>query len=50
MEHSKNFDRIMRYYKLGLYGIVHLNKLLEVRAITQAEYDEMVKEGNDNGT
>lgn len=50
MSQSKNFEKIKRYYNLGLYQLVHLNKLLEVGAITQAEYNEIVKEESENGT
>ncbi len=49
MSQSKNFERIKYYYKLGLYQVVHLNKLLEVEAITEAEYNEIIKEVNENG-
>lgn len=33
------FEKIKKYYDMGLYKTVHLNKLLAVGAITQAEYD-----------
>ncbi len=41
------FDKIKRYYEMGLYKTVHIEKLLSVGAITQAQFDEIVKE-NEN--
>lgn len=38
------FEKIKRYYKMGLYKKVHIEKLLSVGAITQSEYEEIVKE------
>ncbi len=35
------FEKIKYYYLSGLYGGKHLNKLLSVGAITQAEYNEI---------
>lgn len=38
------FEKIKKYYDMGLYKTAHIEKLLSVGAITQAEYDEIVKE------
>lgn len=35
------FDKIKRYYELGLYKEKHLDKLLAVGAITEDEYNEI---------
>lgn len=39
---SKYFERIKAYYEKGIYKIDHLNKLLNVNAITQEEYDMLI--------
>ncbi len=38
------FEKIKRYYDIGFYKSIHIKKLLAVGAITQAEYEEIVKE------
>lgn len=38
------FEKIKRYYEMGLYKKVHIEKHLSVGAITQSEYEEIVKE------
>ena len=38
------FEKIRRYYEMGLYKKVHIEKLLSVGAITLSEYEEIVKE------
>ena len=35
------FEKIKKYYELGLYKDRHLEKLLEVGAITQDEFNEI---------
>ena len=35
------FEKIKKYYALGLYKDKHLERLLAVRAITQDEYNEI---------
>lgn len=37
------FEKIKKYYDMGLYKTAHLKKLLSVGAITQTEYDEIMK-------
>ena len=37
------FDKIKRYYDLGYYQKKHLDKLQEAGALTQDEYDEILK-------
>lgn len=37
------FEKIKHYYTIGLYKQPHLDKLLAAGAITQAEYDLIVK-------
>ncbi len=37
------FEKIKRYYKIGIYKEKHLLKLLEKKAITQEEYQEIKK-------
>ena len=41
------FEKIKKYYDMGLYKEVHIRKLLSVGAISQDEYNEIVKE-NEN--
>lgn len=40
------FEKIKYYYKCGLYKISHIEKLLEVGAISQTQYDEILKVNN----
>ena len=42
------FEKIKKYYDMGLYKKVHLEKLLTVGAITEEQYEKIVKEA-DNG-
>ena len=35
------FEKIKKYYELGLYKDKHLEKLLEVGAITQDEFSKI---------
>lgn len=37
------FDKIKYYYGKGLYKKSHLDVLLSAKAISEAEYDEIVK-------
>lgn len=41
------FEKIKKYYDMGLYKKVHLEKLLAVGAITEEQYEKIVKE-NEN--
>ena len=36
------FEKIKHYYEIGLYKQSHLEKLLKAKAITQAEYEEIM--------
>ena len=38
------FEKIKKYYDLGLYKEVHIRKLLSVGAITEEQYEKIVKE------
>ena len=38
------FDKIKKYYDMGFYKESHLKKLLSVGAISQNEYEIIVKE------
>lgn len=38
------FEKIKYYYEIGLYKPVHIEKLLAVGALTQAEYEEIMKD------
>ena len=40
------FEKIKRYYEMGLYKTVHIEKLLSVGAITQVQFEEIVKENH----
>lgn len=35
------FEKIKKYYDMGLYKISHLEKLLSAGAITQVEYNQI---------
>lgn len=37
------FDKIKHYYQMGYYQKKHLDKLLSVGAITQKQYDDILK-------
>ena len=37
------FEKIKKYYDMGIYKEKHLIKLLEVQAITQAQYNIILK-------
>lgn len=37
------FEKIKYYYSIGLYKDKHIDILLDVGAITQAEHDELLK-------
>lgn len=37
------FEKIKHYYEIGLYKQSHLEKLLKANAITQAEYEGIIK-------
>lgn len=37
-------EKIKKYYKMGLYKTVHIDKLLSVGAITLDQFVEIVKE------
>ena len=37
------FEKIKYYYTLGLYKQSHLEKLLSAGAITQEEYEKLIK-------
>lgn len=41
------FEKIKKYYDMGLYKEVHIRKLLSVGAITEEQYEKIVKE-NEN--
>ena len=41
------FEKIRKYYEIGLYKEVHIRKLLSVGAITQEQFESIVKE-NEN--
>lgn len=41
------FEKIKKYYDMGLYKKVHIEKLLSVGAITDEQYKKIVKE-NEN--
>lgn len=38
------FEKIKKYYDMGLYKEVHIRKLLTVGAITREEYENLTKE------
>ena len=38
------FEKIKHYYEIGLYKQFHLKKLVSAGAISQDEYDLIVKE------
>lgn len=38
------FEKIKYYYEIGLYKPVHIEKLLSVGALTQDEYETIIKE------
>lgn len=38
------FEKIKKYYDMGLYKEVHIRKLLSVGAITEEQYEKIVKE------
>ena len=38
------FEKIKKYYDMGLYKEVHIRKLLSVGAITQEQFESIVKE------
>ena len=38
------FEKIKYYYDIGLYKPVHIEKLLSVGALTQDEYETIIKE------
>lgn len=38
------FDKIRYYYEIGLYKPAHIEKLLYVGALTQDEYETIMKE------
>lgn len=40
------FEKIKYYYDIGLYKPAHIEKLLSVGAITQDEYEIIIKEEN----
>lgn len=40
------FEKIKRYYKMGLYKEAHIQKLLSVGAISQEEYNEITTDNN----
>ena len=40
------FEKIKKYYDMGLYKKVHLEKLFSAGAISQEEYDFIVREAN----
>lgn len=37
-------QQIKRYYKLGFYKLKHIDRLLELGKITKEEYEEIVKQ------
>lgn len=37
------FEKIKKYYDMGLYKKVHLEKLLSAGAITQEQFESIVK-------
>ena len=41
------FEKIRKYYEMGLYKKVHLEKLLSAGAISQEQFESIVKE-NEN--
>ena len=41
------FEKIKKYYDMGLYKEVHIRKLLSVGAINEEQYEKIVKE-NEN--
>ena len=40
------FEKIKKYYEMGLYKKVHIEKLLTVGAITREEYENLTKEAD----
>ena len=38
------FEKIKRYYEMGLYKETHIQKLFSVGAISQEEYEKIIKE------
>lgn len=38
------FEKIKRYYEMGLYKKVHIEKILNAGAITEAQYKEILGE------
>ncbi len=40
------FEKIKKYYDMGLYKKVHIEKLLAVGAISQEEYITLIKEAD----
>ena len=42
------FEKIKKYYNMGIYKEKHLQKLLTVQAITEAEYNTILKGDADN--
>ena len=37
------FEKIKHYYEIGLYKQSHLEKLLKANAITETEYNDILK-------
>ena len=42
------FEKIKRYYNIGLYKEKHLLKLLDKKAITQEEYEKIILTSQNN--
>lgn len=40
------FEKIQYYYEIGLYKPAHIEKLKSVGALTQDEYERIMKEGS----
>lgn len=44
MEHSKNFNKVKKYYENGLWGISRVREAVIKDWITEAEYKEITGE------
>lgn len=38
------FEKIKRYYELGYYKKIHIDKLYEMEKLTKEQYDEILAE------
>lgn len=44
MEHSKDFEKILRWYREGLWSIIRVRNAVEKKKITAEEYMEITGE------